>query len=140
MQLSQLTVSLEIAKKLKEAGYKQDNSLFYYQGYLHSEGRVELVTKEKLDGDYDFIAAPTAEEFGEQLPFIFVDKFPKAASNTNKKREYSLEIIKYKKYWGCTYTGYDLQEGKTLTDALAKMWLYLKQHQLLQGENATRDN
>ena len=67
MKLENQLTSLELSKKLKELGVKQE-SLFYWQGYLHSNKKIELVNQENLDINYDYCSAFTVAELGEMLP------------------------------------------------------------------------
>jgi hypothetical protein len=61
MELEKQICSLELAKKLKELGVKQD-SLFWW---VNGRGRMELHDKHT---DSDSVSAFTVAELGEMLP------------------------------------------------------------------------
>lgn len=119
--LNEHVVSLELAKKLKEAGYPQE-SLFYWWDIKRDRLCSELPT-----GDYDknnYISAPIASELLEELPRFIGDKeallyLTKAddhyISGYMTKSSY-LEIKKV---------------GKTASESLGNLWLHLKQQGLL---------
>jgi len=119
MNLNQICVSLELAKELKEAGYKQD-SLFWWNFYSPGAMDEELVRtaygRYKLENigqdSEESIAAPTASELLEQLP---------------------KDIAFYHWRWesGQYNFGFENDNGgeenfgeDTLVDAIAKCWLY----------------
>lgn len=125
MQLSDICVSLELAKQLKEAGYPQESVLrWHYYGsgkewavvqsgfsdllinHAQKHSRLENAKESK------WIAAPTAAEIGEQLrcgdfemPYMFDSQWAQLKYGILKKTE---------------------------ANARAKMWLYLKQNNLLK--------
>ena len=130
MNIEQHVVSLELAKQLKEAGYPQE-TLFYWIGI---EGEVGDLCRKGEAPLADFIlnndeklkkyvpegfcyAAPLASELGEHLKFL---------------GNY-LEITHWKHGWRVYDKDHGgFQEDFNLSDCLAKMWLYLKQNNLLQ--------
>jgi hypothetical protein len=142
MKLEDQVVSLELAKKLKEAGYKQ-KGLWWWQHNVtgvrkgqkdgsvpyvfHSETK-EIVTKEEItdsNDDYSgnyrtercFYAAPTVAELGDKLKNItVVSFFP--------------YYIKKKNVWHIGFKESNIDEN-TEANARAKMWLYLKENNLL---------
>lgn len=77
MELNKQVPSLELCKRLKELGYKQEG-LFWWvnqpNGGLNTNGY-----KWQLEGEprtripqYDYIVAPTVSEMGEIIPAYFV--------------------------------------------------------------------
>lgn len=117
-------VTLETAKKLKAAGFPQ-NSAYTYVGF---DPGGELPYRYKLQPSYMeidelYFAAPTAQEVADQLPEL-------------------IQIDRDKGYWfACRRdTGQGRRmlehgEGTTMAEALAALWLKLR-----EGENhATRD-
>jgi hypothetical protein len=111
------TVSLEIAKRLKEAGFRQCSS-FYYDTKLNKiawSGDIKLAP---ADFNYRYIAAPDVSELLEALPertelFKCEDKgysawFDPDGPEDVKKHNYS-----------------SLHTDDTPADALALLWLEL---------------
>jgi hypothetical protein len=144
------TVTLETAKALKEAGYPQ-NTQFVYSGFKQNypisigykgngyiavtqvdENRNDIGLNVLPDSEYEvIIAAPTAEEILEQLPFFIKTKenqiYYLSIKITMKgdRKQYLVEYLGY--VWGIKQdNGLEL-----LAEAAAKMWLYLKKEGLL---------
>lgn len=119
------TVSLELAKQLKEAGFPQETD-FFYTRYGGDKWGVNL----NLGIAKEFgIAAPTADDLLDSLP-----------ANT----DITLSIKKGSKqyhvnyWWGTpnplrkgSVTDYWQTHGDNPADALAEMWIYLKKHNLM---------
>lgn len=129
MKLEQQVPSLDLSKRLKELGVKQE-SLFYWQGYLYSEEKIELVCKEKLDKEYDFVSAPTVAELGEMLP-LYLKK------DSDRGISFSVEtsgLQTWKNYnntgWVVAYGGLT-SSGNTEANARAKMLVYLLENKLI---------
>ncbi len=133
-----LTVNLELSKKLKEDGYPQLASCWYML-YANEEDMKETYDLEldsfkpsEANTDDPDIAAPTADEILAKLesPIRVLEE------------EYFLSIEKIDDTFTVDYvmggeTVFFLHEGKarqiekSLADAGAKMWLYLKEHGVL---------
>lgn len=139
-----VTVSLEMAKKLRDAGWEQDYPFLFYlekDEQLYRNG--EIVGQRNPDEPHEvdmgpFIAAPTAEEILRELP--------------EEKRGATLNTIGHTKVaylWKdlgkITYSpapvardldgnvDYMQFEADTLANAAAKMWIYLKENNLLNN-------
>lgn len=118
MQLEKQVVSLELAKKLKELGFKQE-SLFYW----HSNcGEDFLVSYKSVKREYPntfnhSISAYTVAELGEMLP-ISSDIPSKISENEWHYFEKQSFGIK-----DCIY--------QTEADARAKMLICLKENKLI---------
>ena len=129
MNLSQQVVSLDLAKRMKELGAPQE-SLFYW--YFHSGNGDGLKTwfyiprsmwsiVQGRDGNFDnsYISAYAAAELGEMLP------------------EGYWTVKRDNKWWG--FEGETENEGQEdslscadiESNARAKMWIYLKENNLL---------
>ena len=155
MKIEEQVVSLELAKQLKDAGYPRNESSFYwilpkqYEQYIlaYKDGirfitintnfRFDRTFKDNiLHGGWhclDVIAAPTVAELGEKLPFRIREQ----------DNDYWLYIQKLKHGgWDIRYKTSDglihgkfhpdgIRQGDTEADARAKMWLYLKEKNLL---------
>ena len=132
MKLEDQVVSLELSKKLKELGFKQE-SLFTYvdedvvSWKLQYTSNITDSTYEHF-GDSYFISAYTVAELGEELP-DYLD-FP------NRGGYAWLEIVKIDNAWCAMYrigaSKPEIEiEGKTLASAMAKMLIYLKKNKLI---------
>ena len=139
MDIEKQVVSLELAKKLKDARYPQGKSEFMWVDYgvgnprrdqheyrlfhrkefdefIHNAGMVPYFVVNKID-------APLSCELGEKLPACYGSCV--------------LNIEKYSSCWGVLW--YDTHDKKnthkikayTEADAMAKMWLHLKDKGLL---------
>lgn len=125
------TVTLETAKLLKHAGFRQDTH-FSHADWSVNEGSYQFdeTSSFKCVGKEFLFAAPTTEELLEDLPvgselwtgyYRHLAMWPHDSNN-----------------WQCAYvlpegSGYfGWQEAKTLTEVLAQMWLWLKNEGLLK--------
>lgn len=113
MKLENQVCLLDLAKKLKELGVKQE-SLFWWQGYLHSMNRVELVNTENLDTGYDHYSAFTVAELGEMLPI-----------GVSSRKSYTGGdfMVKYKTVY---------KRADTEVNARAKILIYLLENKLIK--------
>lgn len=132
MILENQVVSLELAKKLKELGFKQE-SLFWWQKFsLSNKPKVFLGQCETLNGLKEYsISAYTVAELGEMLPRSISDKG--RCYFLRSKPEFE------NNGWACQYTtstGLTLhfEEAPIEADARAKMLIYLKENNLLEGK------
>lgn len=133
MELSKQVVSLELAKKLKTLGVKQE-SLFYWEK-IDWEGKQANLRYKRETSVHDgwLISAFTVAELGEMLPdYLWL-----------KKQCFLLRVYKYKKgVWEYTYTGHkpenavdatiQPQSADTESDARAKMLVYLIKNKLME--------
>jgi len=121
-------VSLEPAKKLKEAGYPQEGRFWWFYDKFDHKWKIKTYpARTKRTGTF---VAPLASELMERLPEEIITK-----------HTYSLNIGKWNDRYNVTYNweeGNDsgslegaFQSDNNLCDALALMWLYLKQKGLL---------
>ena len=128
-----IITSLELSKRLKEAGYPQGNTDFYY---VFQRGDWDLYTDCNCDqcwSRYSFRTkadAPIAEEILEKLP----------KGVTKDGRLYRLSIDCEQKWMNVCYRDFGTNgkihtigriEAPTLTEALGLMYLHLKEHNLL---------
>jgi hypothetical protein len=151
MKLNQICVSLELAKELKEAGYPQE-SLFYFNFRdVYGEDWEDDAMAENPDyfdepeslsdfkkDDEKSVSAPTASELLEQLPVLisvnstfqgnwFICSLHENCPAYGKiKHEEIIDDDGNKDWFTLRSTGAD-----SAVNALAKMWLYLKQNNLL---------
>lgn len=118
MPLKQQVCSLELSKKLKEQGVKQE-SIFWWVNYSSIKEDWDLkYSKKRLASD--FVSAFTVAELGEMLP------------------EYGCETMKVgKSRWRVTFPcelwedNQALFEADTEADARAKCLVYLLENKLI---------
>ena len=142
MKIEQICVSLELAKQLKEAGYPQE-SLFYVDEaskqttYPNTEFRKII---REVDGkltNTEYFSSPTASELLEELPNYISDTpdgFYLHIAKWHEEIEKEPYQCFYKPAKGNVkraFENFAEFRGNTTQDALAKMWLYLKQNNLL---------
>ena len=131
---SDITVSLEWAKKLKEAGWLQDGALFcWWLRIGHTEYELSPAIFLK-NGEF---AAPTAEEILRRLPVYFTKGNEKRVMRIMKHEDGRYSVF-YESYAIKTGMGelpyYDIPEIKkhdTLANASASMYCYLAENNLL---------
>lgn len=148
MKLENQVTSLELSKKLKELGVKQE-SLFYYQG---SKDEIQKEKGYSLDFKMPYqsqevvnISAFTVAELGEMLPMyienVDVDKLLGLKSK-NKTIDAELVFTKFRnndwtyyymehKTHGICINNSSTNCGKTEADARAKMLIYLIENKLI---------
>ena len=129
MDIEKQVVSLDLAKQLKEAGYKQDTSMWIWTwdneddtGYvLFCVNQFKSVHDEFMECEYEYWDAPTVAELGEALPEY---------TKSFKDIIYALN----NPLWSCSSKKqgkYYFSQADTEADVRAKMWLYLKKEGLL---------
>jgi hypothetical protein len=72
MKLEQQVCSLELAKRLKELGVKQDGVTYFMDGELYFPGNLGVLKKRT---DREVIAAFTVAELGEMFPQNFGTRY-----------------------------------------------------------------
>jgi hypothetical protein len=134
MKLEQQVVSLELAKKLKELGVKQE-SLFYWlwQNLDETESNLsewllgseqELASFPKTDQEY---SAFTVAELGEMLPRIITPTTHIMDTGKTHDDKWYITYRDQLKYKNTLL----VQEAETEANARAKMLIYLVQQNLL---------
>jgi len=117
-----LTVTLEMAKKLKAAGFPQ-TAEFVWSDFTGSTGDSKaLLVRERTSGGNDIAAAPTAQELADQLPdgyFALRDR----EGYSNKAGDWLA--------WETENGVYDKDGNElradTMAEALALLWLKLEE-------------
>jgi hypothetical protein len=119
--MEKITTSLELSKELKENGFKQDSIFAWYKvnGKYHNSYYRHH--------EKDDICSPTAEELLEELPEMIEDDV--VYFLTMRKDRVSYRSLNN----NILGTGQIYYESK-LCNALAKMWIYLKKNNLLEGK------
>jgi hypothetical protein len=123
------TTNLELSRELREAGYPQE-SYFYWEKWITEEEGYSLlhyisITEWNEDDKNRMFASPTADEILERLPLFIKD---------NGHGRGRLVVEKGINGWTVGYIndwGRMNKNDKSLADAVAKMWLYLKKNNLL---------
>src|SRR6266571_6171934 len=133
--LATICVSLELAWKLRDAGYSQKDSLFYWYQIFHSgewECTAHIPSIDALEKN-EACAAPTAEEIISKLPkwiktdkyyCLTMDHFGNGISVNYENRNKVLEVIdkaEGKEYQNILHS----EEDRSLANAAAKMYVYL---------------
>lgn len=132
-----IVVSLELAKRLRDAGWSQEKNIssFYYSGEgwlmvctIHVEGETVLipVTGAELTFHSPWLSAPTAEEILRELPDYQV-----------MSEEGVVSIIQLSDIYNKRKTKFSIFKGETLASAAAQMWIYLKTNNLLDATDPT---
>lgn len=148
MKLEQQCVSLELAKKLKELGVKQDSLFYWYSTKLHKE-KDEFVNYGDLEKESQHLfptkiicSAFTVAELWSLLP---KELYVPYKGNSGKKRKYPqhIHLFSYGDGQGVcvNYTGGNTQEtlyrkGDTMANALAIMLIWLIENKYLEQTNA----
>jgi hypothetical protein len=146
MNPESITVDLEHAKMLKEAGWPQAETIWYWFDYVWSDHKIVMkdhdywsrcqnkaAYPERGDAFCDF-AAPTAEEILRRLPQGFEDpdcelKIDCMGDDANSiaKREWFVSYENENEDWIMK-----MMSDSCLANAAASMWCYLKKNGLLQ--------
>jgi len=120
MDLENQVTSLELSKRLKELGFKQE-SLFYWSKNGGQKWKIENSFYFKVDKRAD-ISAYTAADLGDMLP-EYVEKDEKI---------YWLKGYKLLEYVeNYTYNSLCIFRADTEADARAKMLIYLRENNLI---------
>lgn len=118
MELSKQIVSLELAKKLKELGVKQESLHLWQYVYAHKGYEID-------NGDLDpsmTFSAFTVAELGEMLPEY---------ANVNGMQTWFCDKENGKWRCGFRYNINTVQKADTESDARAKMLIYLLENKLI---------
>jgi hypothetical protein len=141
-KLQDITTDLEISKRLKEKGFPQD-SLFFHRLYDCNDDigkniveRVEVDFHTKLSYDR-YIPSPTAEEILKELP-NFIGMVSSGGGRFGGRVGFTIleEFHAYLMWWGKTNKPKcpsHIINDKKLCNALALMWIYLKDNNLLEN-------
>ena len=145
-----IVVSLELAKRLRDAGWSQEKNIssFYYSGEgwlmvctIHVEGETVLipVTGAELTFHSPWLSAPTAEEILRELPDYQVMSEEGVVSIIHQvmSEEGVVSIIQLSDIYNKRKTKFSIFKGETLASAAAQMWIYLKTNNLLDATDPT---
>jgi len=126
MTLDQICVTKEWAEKLKKARYPQRDSAFCW--YFNHEAEVVHLVHNSEDQNGVICAAPTASEI--------LEKLPSREFNKNGYLTFCKGIADYRVYWTSQNSGIWIADFNDLLlpNALAKMYCYLVQENLIKKE------
>lgn len=135
--MKEFCVDLEIAKELKKEGFSQKGNFFYHninnKYQILSKEDFQMINPIIIGGEYN---APTSDEILKELPkFVESEEYElniiqrniekgtfEFEENGNNKNKFEIfygvfggEVMKTPEF-----------ENKKLSNAVAKMWLYLK--------------
>lgn len=126
MKLEDQVVSLELAKKLKELGVKQESLFHWTETHIPY---IEWVVKYNPQGLFQTLSAFTVAELGEMLPNIVQtgDTLSQPVTGkSNNKPGYGCSLIDANRV-----TTHSLHQAETEADARAKMLIYLIENNLI---------
>jgi hypothetical protein len=122
MKIEQQVCSLELAKRLKELGVKQESICAYYRRHKNAPYVLEAGGMMDADDKDGWISAFTVAELGEMLPMAILYK-------------YVLDQLKTETGYRLVYRDENDIEcatfASTEADARAKMLIYLLENKLL---------
>ena len=129
MKLEQQVVNLELSKKLKKLGVKQE-SLWYWIIAEKVSWIIENNSEILSDKDKQHYSAFTIAELGELLPQVFEKEEELYYIEPNANGN-GLRFMDYVSENGIFLRAYPLIEAKTEADARAKMLIYLYKNKLI---------
>ena len=122
MSIESHVVSLEMAKKLKEAGWKKETEFWWSREKEQDKYKLTYSYSKFQSADpLPHFAAPLATEILDELPISLKGEF--IQDLTIRKDDEGYFNINY----GCRI----LVSGIGLPDTFAKMWIWLKKEKLL---------
>jgi hypothetical protein len=131
-----LSVSLETAKKLKEAGWNKPTALVY-TNYYHGEPTEKMHLEFPVHTtDPNKLYAPTTDEILADLPKT-INGY---ANSDNKNVSYIVAVFKGEDTYFAGYFFYGIElivfKNKSLVEALAELWLWAKEKGYIKAEKA----
>ncbi len=130
MQLAEQVVSLELAKKLKELGVKQESYFCWHWAGIEGE-YADLITSDGQTTPYLY-SAFTVAELGEMLPFNGWNGW--AYEDYDGKRGFTCKVSKCPcevKTCKANNLSENFEYADTEADARAKMLCYLIENKLI---------
>ncbi len=129
-----ITVSLEWAKKLKEAGWPQDEQTVNHwrrKGEIYSVGGFTTWC----------LAAPTAEEILRRLPDYIGTEYVLVTVRDHPENKWSVNYIRISEKGVNYHPDHEFRarpcDGDSLANAAAAMWCYLAENKLLPKQDAS---
>lgn len=121
MKPEEITVSLEMAKKLKEAGWDKRTVFFYVDRKLESDW-----VGKTFNEDMKILMAPTFQEIWVELPKNIGIGLNLYQNNPNDPMS-SMENNHWIGYFGI----YTVSVETSVVDAAAKAWLWCKENKYI---------
>lgn len=134
MKLEDQVCSLELSKRLKELGVKQE-SLFvweYYDDQCHGVKFIPYAVVPSEMNKFKLYSAFTVAELGEMLPYeLYISNRPfwYATGKTDPNDKYYLE---HEVSYGMEDDAYHIERDDKEADARAKMLIYLLENKLME--------
>ncbi len=143
--MTNITVSLSTAKRLRDAGWVQIPSYFYWATNIEDNSTrwVFGMWDSQDDESHEYVAAPTAEEILRELPWEYEDdeyEYEDGHDRCHPPNAYISNTLylevgrnsedEWRVSYNCPAGGYN-KFGDTLANAAAEMWIYLKENNLL---------
>lgn len=120
MKLEEQVISLELAKKLKELGVKQESHFYWVEMYEEPAQLFDLSwaldPRRLANEQYRNVSAFTVAELGEMLPFGYYSR--------RGTRGFTCGTLNNENY--------GTRRGVTEADARAKMLIYLLENKLIK--------
>lgn len=129
MKLESQITSLEISKRLKELGVKQESLFWWNEGDSPAGGSTFQLEDSKYPDliayeDYECISAFTVAELGEMLPNMVEGRI----LSCDKVEENLYEVY----YEGSKFDSCYIQKSNTEADARGKCLIYLIENSLIK--------
>lgn len=126
--------SLELSRKIKELGFPQDS---LWRWVIYKRVKFTRLKQHYFDSEFNeekWYSAPTVAELLELMP--------KTIELENNPFSYGINITTFGKKWIITYESdalridsvpedYHSEKDVNINNALAKMWIYLKENKLI---------
>lgn len=121
MKPEEIVTSLDWSKKLEEAGWPQDQSIFWWKYEVTFSGNFWMVGQ-RPHKDAEKFAAPTAEEILRRLP-------KEELTIRHRNSLWMIDFLRFDENGNKTHSY--IFEGDTLANAAAACYCYLAEQKLL---------
>lgn len=123
--MTNITVSLDYAKKLRDAGWIEETYFVYFNERLRPKYETQGIMLTKVPS---IIPAPTAEEILRELPEMYQSLIIGKANGKWRLMPFDAVSNKDSKIGNIRMDKFD---EDTLANAAAAMWIHLKENDLL---------
>lgn len=129
MKLQDQLTSLELARKLKKLGVKQESLWYWNRTTEKLYSQKERNTLSAVWNETTWYSAFTVAELGEMLP-------RRIEQNKNNVAWLQIEVQGIQKGWSCQYHYFPkgvvkFFETRTMSNCMAKMLIYLLENRLI---------
>lgn len=129
------TVTLETAKALKEAGFRQETDFYWSQLHYSRPNELPKIVHEsdcRHKEQRDLFSAPSSDEILELLPHTVTKPgYSQLYLLTLWKENANEYHVAYSPLWELSHFEAQTFSGDNPAEILAAMWLYLKKEGLL---------